>query len=67
MVSEPRVSEEDQREIVRLYTKDSWSLRDLAESYGVSVTTIRKYLRKQGVDMRAIGRPQAGKLEATSE
>jgi hypothetical protein len=56
-------SERD-KEISRLYVDEVWSLRRLTDKFKVSLLTIRKSLVRQGVEIRAAGKPVVeGKID----
>lgn len=42
----------EEGEIKKLYTREAWTTREIAEKYGVSQSTIIRRLKKLGVRMR---------------
>ena len=53
----PRLSPTGEAELATAYSSGS-SLRKLADDYGVSVTTVRNVLRRQGITAREPARPE---------
>lgn len=45
----------DYKEVVRLYKREKWPMRAIADHFNVAVTSVAYALRKQGVDARPRG------------
>lgn len=54
------------QETCRLY-QEGWSTTRLAQKYKCSVNTVLSYLRKNGVEIRHIGRPSDATLKLLEE
>lgn len=50
-----KLSDEQRADVARLYVEELWSLRQLAQQFGVERTTIRRILRRLNVPARPAG------------
>lgn len=49
------ISEDLADEMAQLYEDDGWTFQDLADRYGISVTTIWRRAHRDGWEIRKVG------------
>lgn len=48
----PNIEKDEGRNIIRLYVEEKWNLGELQRAFGRNRTTISKYLKRHGIEIR---------------